>query len=748
MIHRTDPCPFNATSSKKRSDSNRRNGTERALHHRSPNPSRFPLFCGPIPKQLNLSKKAVSFILVLLVTQQLRAAEHDYDVVIYGGTSAAVTAAVQVTRMKKQVAIVCPETHLGGLSSGGLGWTDSGNKEVIGGLAREFYHRVYLEYEKPESWKWQTRDSYGNRGQGTKAIDGSSRTQWIFEPHIAEKVFETFIDEFQIPVFRDHWLDREAGVVVRDGKIESMRTSNGEIFRGKVFMDATYEGDLIASAGVSYHVGRESTDQYGEEWNGVQTGVLHHQHHFGDLPPISPYKIPGEPGSGVLPRVSSEAPGEKGSADKRIQAYCFRMCLTNHPENRVPFAKPEGYDPAQYELLGRIYEAGWDDTFNKFDPIPNRKTDTNNHGPMSTDNIGFNYEYPEASYDRRREIIREHENYQKGWLYFHLTDLRVPKEIREEMANWGLAKDEFVDNGNWPHQIYVREARRLVGKFVMTENELLKRRETPKSVGMGSYTMDSHNVQRYITPEGTVQNEGDIGVKTRGPYQISYDSLVPKTIECTNLLVPVCVSSSHIAFGSIRMEPVFMILGQSAATAAVMSLESDVNVQDVDYEKLKERLIADGQVLSYDKPYFKGMDTKKFSGVIVDDHKAKLEGNWSTSVSSSPYFFEGYRHDGNTGKGGSNAVFSAKLQSGTYDVQIAYPANPNRATNVPVTIVHAGGLSKVTINQRNKGAIEGAFHPLGRFEFDRDTEATVMIENRGTDGYVVVDAIRWLPTKE
>jgi hypothetical protein len=309
--------------------------------------------------------------------------------------------------------------------------------------------------------------------------------------------------------------------------------------------------------------------------------------------------VPGDPKSGVLPRDSTETPGEYGAGDKKVQAYCFRMCLTQVPANRVPFPKPAKYDPKEYELLLRIFAAGWRETFDKFDPIPNAKTDTNNHGPFSTDNIGRSWDYPEASYARRREIIQEHVNYQQGWLYFIANDPRVPEDVRGAMAKWGLARDEFKDNGNWPHQMYVREARRMVGKYVMTENELTKRRPTPESVGMGSYGIDSHNIQRYITPEGYVQNEGDIGVSTNGPYQISYGSLVPKKGQVANLLVPVCLSSSHIAYGSIRMEPVFMILGQSAATAAAMALDSGIAVQDVPYEKLRARLLADGQVLEH-----------------------------------------------------------------------------------------------------------------------------------------------------
>ena len=517
------------------------------------------------------------------------------DIIIYGGTSAAISAAVEAKRSGKSVIVVSPDIHLGGLSSGGLGYTDTGDKRVIGGLAREFYHRVWQHYNTEEAWIWQKKEEYGNKGQGTPAMDGENRTMWIFEPHVAEKVFEDLIKEEQIRVDRDEWLDRENGVEMKDGNIVSITTLSGKTYSGKMFLDATYEGDLMASAGVSYHVGREGKEVYGEEWNGVQTGILHHKHWFQS--DISPYVVPGDPSSGLLPRVSGEDPGERHSGDNKIQAYCFRLCMSNYPDNRIPFPKPEDYDPMNYELLARSLETGRKDWFEKFDAIPNHKTDTNNHGPLSSDNIGMNYDYPEATYERRKEIIKEHENYQKGLLWFVANDPRVPEDIQSEMQKWGLAKDEFTDNGNWPHQIYVREARRMIGEFVMTENELLKKRPTPKPIGMGSYTMDSHNVQRYIKPDGFVQNEGDIGVSTNGPYSISYGTLVPKKEECRNLLVPVCLSSSHIAFGSIRMEPVFMILGQSAAAAAVLAIDENAVVQEVDYDKLREVLLAKGQIL-------------------------------------------------------------------------------------------------------------------------------------------------------
>jgi hypothetical protein len=518
------------------------------------------------------------------------------DVIIYGGTSAAVTAAVEIGRTGLSVLIVCPEKHLGGMTSSGLGWTDTGNKSVIGGLAREFYQRVYKEYAKSETWKWEKKEDYGNKGQGTPALDGANKTMWIFEPHIAEKVFEDLVMESNVKVYRDQWLDREKGVEKKNGKIISITTLSGNVYEGKIFLDATYEGDLMAASNVSYHVGREASSAYNEKWNGVQVGVLHHGHHFGNRD-ISPYKTSGDATSGVLPRISMENPGSKGDGDKKIQAYCFRTCLTKNENNRVPFSKPDGYDASQYELLIRIYESGWDETFSKFDAIPNLKTDVNNHGPFSFDNIGMNYEYPEATYERRQEIITEHETYQKGLLYFIATDPRIPGKTQKEMNKWGLSKDEFLDNGYWPHQIYVREARRMIGAFVMTENEILGNKEIKQPIGMGSYTMDSHNVQRYITQEGFVQNEGDIGVHPKDPYKIALGAILPKKEECTNLLVPVAVSSSHIAFGSIRMEPVFMILGQSAGVIAVLAIENNKSIHDLSYKIIKARLIEKGQIL-------------------------------------------------------------------------------------------------------------------------------------------------------
>lgn len=538
--------------------------------------------------------------LIFFFICQFCQAQNNYtaDVIIYGGTASAVMAAVQVKKMGKTVIIVSPDKHLGGLSSGGLGFTDTGNKEVIGGLSKEFYQRLFNHYDAEKAWIWQKKAEFGNKGQSTVALDGATKSMWIFEPHVAENTFEQYISENKITVYRNEWLDRSAkGTSKKLGAIVSFKTLSGNTYQAKMFIDATYEGDLMAAAGVNYHVGREANSLYGEKWNGVQAEVFQHGHYFKHK--VSPYKIEGDPKSGFLPEISSESIALNGTGDKKIQAYCFRMCLSNHPENRISFAKPENYDPLRYELLYRVFANGWRETFDKFDLIPNRKTDTNNHGPFSTDYIGKNYDYPEASYERRKEIIKDHEVYQKGLMYFLQNDPKIPADVQSKMKEWGLPKDEFKDNGGWPHQLYIREARRMVGEYVMTEADALGKTKVPHPIGMGSYSLDAHNAQRYVKSDGYVQNEGDIGVHPDKPYSIAYGSILPKEKECNNLLVSVCVSSSHIAYGSIRMEPVFMILGQSAGAAAVLSIENHVSPQKLSYEKLRNVLLNEKQRLEY-----------------------------------------------------------------------------------------------------------------------------------------------------
>jgi len=526
---------------------------------------------------------------------ELQSAETVADVVVYGGTSAGCAAAVQLARMGKSVVVVEPSRHLGGLTTGGLGYTDSGNKNVVGGISREFYQALKKHYDNKANWPLEDQ-------AGSKLYKAADDAQWTFEPSVAELHLNRLMKNDRITVVMGQRLDRAAGrgVVKEAGAIRRIQMESGQVYTGKIFIDATYEGDLMAAAGVSYTFGRESAAQYGEALAGWVPKLNTKTHRF--KVNVDPYVVPGDKSSGLLFGITPGPYPADGQGDKRLQAYCFRMCMSNVAANRVAFPKPADYDEKLYELLFRNFEAGDMRLPLKIDMVPNGKTDTNNNYAVSTDFIGQNYDFPDASYAAREAMIKRHESYQKGLMWSLANHPRVPAEIREKMKVWGLAADEFKDNGNWPHQIYVRESRRMVSDYVMTEADCRRTRATPESIGMGSYNMDSHNCARYVTPEGFVQNEGDVQVSPGGPYKISYRAIVPKRAECTNLLVPVCLSSSHMAYGSIRMEPVFFVLGQSAGTAAAMAIDEQQAVQDVKYSQLQARLLQDKQVLDYTAP--------------------------------------------------------------------------------------------------------------------------------------------------
>ena len=672
------------------------------------------------------------------------------DIVVYGGTSAGVTAAIQAKKMGKSVILVSPDVHLGGLLSSGLGWMDSGKKETVGGLAREFYHRVWRHYQSVDSWRWQKKEEFGNRGQGVPAIDGEKRTMWVFEPQVAENIFESWIQEFGLEVARNEWLDREKGVLVRNGAIQSITTLSGNQYEGKIFLDCTYEGDLMAAAGVSYFVGRESNDVYGEKINGVQA-QLAKQHQFNHK--IDPFVIEGKPSSGLLSRISHIPPGKDGNGDGKMQAYNFRLCLTQHEKNKVPFSKPEKYAPQEYELLLRTLIQGSSHIFGKFDPIPNAKTDTNSFGPFSTDNIGMNYRYPEASYEERSLIIEEHKTYQKGFFYFLGNDPRVPLEVREQMTKWGLAKDEFEGNEHWPHQIYVREARRMVSGFVMTELHARGKVETPQPIGMGSRNPESSHVQRYVTTNRSgksyVVNEGGVQVDSNAPYPISYQCIVPREEECGNLLVPVCVSSSHVAYASLRKESVLMILAQSAGAAACIAIDEGINVQQVSYEKLKLQLLEDEQVLELQENNLVatglGINPDNLQGLVIDGREIKLKGEWTQSASLRPFVGNGYFHDGNGGKGMKSAEFPfSPVKDGIYEVRISYIPSGNRAGAVKYSVSSEQGVEERVVDQRKVVGLGEIWHSLGSFTFKAGKSYAVSLQNEGTQGYVVVDALQLL----
>lgn len=560
----------------------------------------------------------LSFSIALLLLNHPTASgqEKRYDVVVYGGTSAGIASAIQASRMGKSVVIIEPTHRLGGLTTGGLGQTDIGNKHVIGGISREFYQHIRNYYNAPGSWKWQRRDEYVDDGQ-TRTAAGED-AMWTFEPSAALIVYGQMLADEDIEVVYGERLNRETGVGKTGNRIESIEMETGSQYAAKMFIDATYEGDLMAAAGVRYRVGREANREYGETLNGVQANKISqtlnwtlsrnaYNHNFIDR--VDPYVVAGNPESGLLPYIVEGPPGVDGEGDDKIQAYCFRMTLTDHPDNRIPFKKPENYDELNYELLFRNYEAAPGPIENMYtygdqlvpwinSPMPNRKTDTNNQKGFSTDFVGQNHDYPEASYEQREEIIQRHRDYQQGLMWTLAYHPRIPEKVRAAVSKWGTCKDEYRDGSDgWQQQLYIREARRMVSDYVMTQKNCERNEVVEDPVGMGAYGMDSHHIQRYVDVNGFVQNEGNVEASVGYPYPISYRSIVPKEEECMNLLVPVCLSATHIAFGSIRMEPVFMVLGQSAATAACQAIDEGVAVQDIDYAALKSMLLSNNQVL-------------------------------------------------------------------------------------------------------------------------------------------------------
>jgi hypothetical protein len=684
--------------------------------------------------------------LALATSSTLSAADR-YDVVIYGGTSAGVAAAVQTARMGKTAVIIEPTQHLGGLTTGGLGATDIGNKKAIGGISREFYQAVFQYYTDAAKWKQETREAYFSRKPHGNT--GAEDTMWTFEPHAASAIFDTMLTAVaaKVTIVRGERLNRQTGVAKEGAQITAITMESGRRFSGPMFIDCSYEGDLMAAAGVSYHVGREANSVYGETLNGLQ--VAHSVHHqFSQN--VDPYIVPGDPKSGLLPGINPEPLGADGSGDAKVQAYNFRMCTTDDPANKLDWEKPANYDERWFELALRNVEAGdhrisWSPAW-----MPNRKTDTNNNFAISTDFIGQNWDYPEADYATRAKIWQAHVDWQKGLLWTYAHHPRVPEQVRAAYQKFGLAKDEFLDNDHWPRQLYVREVRRMISDYVMTEKNCKRLEVIEDSVGMGAYNMDSHNIQRYVTAEGFVRNEGDVQVRSR-PYPISYRSIRPRAEECSNLLTPTCLSSSHIAFGSIRMEPVFMVLGQSCATAAVHAIEQQTTIQQIDYPKLQQRLLADHQMLDFESPPIPEatrFTKEQIGGIVVDDEEAERTGFDTVASTMSGYVHQGYRHDSNENKGQQRVRFHPKLpESGHYRVAIAYIPQSNRATNVPIIISHADGSNTLTINQRETPPEKNLLKPLGVFRFEKGNTGFVEISNQDTNGYVIADAIQFLPVE-
>lgn len=663
-------------------------------------------------------RKLIAFIIVFVMACGHLLAQRtiDVDVCVYGGTSAGVISAYTAAKLGKRSILIEPGKRLGGLTSGGLGYTDIGNKYAITGISRDFYRKVGDHYGKFE--------------------------QWIFEPKVALNIFQDYVRRGGFEVLYDARLkevkkqgDRITEIVLENAN-EPSRSTN-IIVRAKMFIDCGYEGDLMAQAGVSYAVGREDNKEYNETINGVQ---LMKGHQFPDG--IDPYRKPGDPKSGLLWGITDGKLAPAGTGDKLVQAYNYRICLTNDPANRIAITKPEDYDASRYDLLVRLFEIQQNkrklNDYFIWSRMPNNKTDINNRGAFSTDMIGMNYEYPEGTYAAREKIIADHTSYTKGLLYFYGHDPRVPKEMRDEMLQWGYPKDEYVEHENWTPQLYIREARRMVGSYVMTQHNCEGREVVSDGVGMAAYTMDSHNTQRIVV-DGQVKNEGNVEVGGFGPYPIAYRSLVPKNTECGNLLVPVCLSATHIAFGSIRMEPVFMVLAQSSATAAVMAIDAGVDVQNVDVAGLQQQLknnpLADGSVFE----------------ILVDNSDSSqvaVTGSWTTQKKGG-YGPDFLIHE--PGQSIASVKFTPEIpKRGKYQGYIYIPKTTGLSSTTLV-IVNDGkrnhGISIKESDIRVEGQTSGEWVSLGVYQLPAGKKSFTQVSNKDADGKIIADAVIWVPEK-
>lgn len=677
-------------------------------------------------KKTNRMKKYILGGALLLATPLLTLAQV-YDICVYGGTSAGVIAAYTAKKAGKSVLLIEPSKHLGGLSAGGLGQTDIGNKYAITGIARAFYRKIGQHYGKFE--------------------------QWTFEPHVAENLFKSYVKEAGIVVWYEHRLlsvNKKQGVIQEIAVEPSNKVGTRKLVKAKMYIDCTYEGDLMAKAGVSYIVGREANSEYNETWNGVQ---LLDKHQFPDG--IDPYKIPNDPSSGLLWGISTDALAPNGTGDKLVQAYNFRLCLTNNPNNRIPITRPARYDSTKYELLLRQIAIEKPSHINwgvlHIADMPNSKTDINNKGGLSTDMIGANHNYAEADYETRKKIIQDHEDYTKGFLYFVGNDPRVPSHLRQQMLEWGYPKDEYLDNDHFSHQLYIREARRLIGEYVMTQHNCEGREVVQDGIGLAAYTMDSHNCQRILvknpkTGKLEVKNEGDVQVGGFPPYPISYRSLVPKKAECQNLLVPVCLSASHIAYGSIRMEPVFMALAQASAVAATMGIDNKKAVQEINISQLQRTLRIN--------PLMDGSQAEILLDNDVTPQNISTQGRWQKITTGGKYAASQLINTPKA-KDVASVRFTPDIpQKATYDIYLYNPnptgggGNPGAEadqTKAAKTLIRIKAGSKVTEEEIISQNHINDWIKLGSFVLERGADNFVEITNLKADGIVVADAVLFVP---
>lgn len=666
-----------------------------------------------------------SHLILLIITAFLVCAcsiskgdiKKEVDICIYGGTSAGVIAAYTAKQSGKSVLLIEPGKHLGGMTSGGLGYTDIGNKYVVQGLARDFYRKLGQHYGKLE--------------------------QWIFEPSVAENIFNEYITKADVDVwFSKRIIDvQKEGIRISQIMIEDTKDRNSKhTIRAKQFIDCSYEGDLMAKSGVSYTIGREDNSLYNETYNGVQ---LMNGHQFPDG--IDPYVIPGNKASGLLWGISENTIRTNGKGDAKVQAYNYRIVLTNRPDNRIPIAKPDNYDSAKYELLIRLKEKQLWNSLNDifiWNMMPNDKTDINNRGGFSTDLIGMNWNYPEASYEERNQIRKAHEDYTKGLLYFIGHDTRIPERIRKEMLSWGYPKDEFRDNANWSPQLYIRESRRMIGETVMTQQHCQGKEVCNDIIGWAAYTMDSHNCSRHVV-NGMVKNEGNVEVGGFPPYPISYKAIVPKRTEANNLLVPVCLSASHIAYGSIRMEPVFMVLSQAAAIAACIAIDDEVSIQDINIKQMQEQLRSNPMSDGRTPEILIDNDDKQF---------VKTTGKWSFNYDTYRSYGLNFFVDDSKGKEFKAIRYTPQITvEDDYNIYTYFPKLPDGSTHTSITIHDGKDTQNRLILQSDvkiEGQTSGEWVHLGQHHLSKGSKAYVEISNKDADNITAADAVLFLPVTQ
>ena len=682
---------------------------------------------------MRVARLASALLIGLLTSPWIRAAE-TADVVVWGATPAGITAAVGAAREGARVALVEPADFVGGVMSGGLSFSDSNqtDRRVMLGLFEEIHLRIERHYHELGvvlPYRVAEKD----------------HTPWTYEPHVAEKVFNELLEEAGVNVFLEEELE---SVDLRDGRIVAVITP-GQRFEANVFIDASYEGDLMARSGVNWTIGREGRQQYGERYAGRQT--------------------PKPPGIGVdprdeqghlLPLLTAEHAGEETAGDDRVMVYSFRLCLTKDPANRIPLTQPPNYDPAKYELVRRFVTAHPPRRL-LFDPypLPGNKFDGNNSigGQISIGLVGGSNRWCEASSAERKEIWEEHRDYTQGLLWFMASDPAMPEALREEMQSYGYARDEFPRHGHFSPALYVREGRRMIGRYVLTERDILHQVSKPDSIGVGSFPIDSHDVQRVVTADGDgFLNEGTIfPVRTDGrrhgqPHQLPYRAITPLEQECRNLLVPVTLSSSHVAFSSVRVEPTWMVLGHSAGVAAALASQRNEAVQTLPYELLRERLLAQGQALdplplSELPPPVVGIDAATLPGIVLDDQAAQRDGPWQHSTNFKPYVGVGYRHDDDSSKGQMRLVFRPEIpEAGRYRIGLAYSPHPTRAANVPVVISVEEQQTVLHVDQRLPLDAGSPFRIIGELDLPAGDQTTITLSNQGTSGFVICDAVQLL----